>query len=439
MSKRIRVIALLLMAALLGGCGMKTPDEMYCLPKRSDNYHNVQTAIDSAMEGLSYCAPLAGENQQPVQIADLNDDGVDEYLLFAKSGDEKPLRILVFQSVDGAYVHTDTVQSNGTAFDTVEYVQMDDRPGLEIVVGCQLSDQVIRSAFVYTWKGNKLEQLINLSYTKILTVDLDNNGISELMQIHPGNAETDNGVVSIYSIHKGIVERSNEVTMSQPADKLKRIMTGKLHGGTSAVFVASTVDDAALITDVFTIRENMLANVSLSNESGTSIKTLRNYYIYADDIDNDGILELPALVNMKQEGSAESAERQHMIRWYALTPSGEEIDKLYTFHNFIGGWYLQLNDKIVPQLTVTATGFQYEFSLWDEEYKTTEKLLTIYAITGQNKEEQAVIDGRFVVYRTETTVYAAKLEPIASEYELTQDSVIYSFRLIQLDWKTGET
>lgn len=439
MSKRIRVIALLLMAALLGGCGMKTADEMYCLPKRSDNYNNVQTAIDSAMEGLSYCAPLAGENQQPVQIVDLNEDGVDEYLLFAKSEDARPLRILVFRNVDGTYMHTDTVESNGTAFDTVEYVQMDDKPGMEIVVGCQLSDQVIRTAFVYTWKEDELVQLINLSYTKILTLDLDNNGICELMQIRPGNVDTDNGIVSIYSVNKGVVERSNEVTMSQPADKLKRIMTGKLHGGTSAVFVASTVDDAALITDVFTIRENMLANVSLSNESGTSIKTLRNYYIYADDIDNDGILELPALMNMKEGRSPVGADRQHVIRWYALTPNGEEIDKLYTFHNFVDGWYLQLNDKLVPYLTVSVTGFQYTFSVWDSEYKTAKPLMTIYAISGQNREEQAVIDGRFVVYRTENIIYSAKLEPIASEYELTQDSVIYSFRLIQLDWKTGET
>lgn len=439
MSKGKMIASVLLVAALLTGCSMRTAEEMYCLPKRSDDYNNVQSAIDQAMSGLSYCAPLSGENQQPVQIADLNGDGVDEYLLFAKSNADHPLRILVFQNVKGKYVLTDTVESYGASFDVVEYVQMDDKPGLEILIGRQINDQVIRALSVYRMNAGGLEQVISVNYTKFLPVDLDNNGVSELMLIRPGNTETDNGIVTLYAMQDGTMERSNEVTMSQPADKLKRIMVGKLHGGTSACFVASTVEDTALITDVFTMRENTLHNVSLSNESGTSIKTLRNYYIYADDIDNDGVVELPALINMKSRSMVSEGDKQHLIRWYALTPDGEEIDKLYTYHNFVGGWYFQLSNDLLPYLTVSASNGQYEFYLWDSEYKNVQKLLTIYAFSGQNRDTQATEEGRFVAYRTESIIYAAKLEEIAEDYSLTQDSVIYSFRLIQQDWKTGET
>ena len=438
---RGKIFALLLfVAALLWGCSVTTADQMYCLPKRSDDYNNVQSAIDKAMTGLSYSAPLSGENQQPVQIVDLNGDGVDEYLLYAKSSSNRPLRILVFQNTDGEYVLTDTLDSTGTSFEMVEYVQMDDKPGLEVVVGRQLNDQMIRTVSVYTMRGGNMEQVITVNYSKFLSVDLDNNGISELMLMRPGNTDTDNGVVTLYAINKdGTIERSNEVSMSRPVDKLKRIIVGKLHGGTSAVFIASTVEDTALITDVFAMRENMLANVSVSNESGTSIQTLRNYYIYADDIDNDGVVELPALLSMKPRGVANADDRHHLIRWYALTPEGEEVDKLYTFHNFVGGWYLQLPNELLPYMTVSTEGNQYEIYLWDSEYKNAEKLLTVYALSAQNKDEQSTEDGRFVVYRNDAMIYSAKLEEIASQYGLTQDDVIYRFRLIQQDWKTGET
>lgn len=436
-----KIFALLLaVAALLCGCSVTTADQMYCLPKRSDDYNNVQTAIDKAMTDLSYCAPLSGENQQPVQIVDLDGDGVDEYLLFAKSSSNRPLRILVFQNTDGEYILTDTLDSTGTSFEMVEYVQMDDKPGLEIVVGRQLNDQMIRTVSVYTMRNGNMEQVITVNYSKCLSVDLDNNGISELMLMRPGNTDTDNGVVTLYAINKdGTIERSNEVSMSRPVDKLKRVIVGKLHGGTSAVFLASTVEDTALITDVFAIRENVLANVSVSNESGTSIQTLRNYYIYADDIDNDGVVELPALINMKPRGADNTDDKHHLIRWYALTPEGEEIDKLYTFHNFVGGWYLQLPNELLPYMTVSTEGNQYEIYLWDSEYKNAERLLTVYALSTQNKDEQPAEDGRFVVYRNESMIYSAKLEEIASQYGLTQDDVIYRFRLIQQDWKTGET
>lgn len=84
-------------ALLLGGCGARTVDQMYCLPKRSEDYNNLQSAIESAMGTMDYCAPLAGENQQTVQMADLDGDGEQEYLVFAKGSAEKPLNILIFQ------------------------------------------------------------------------------------------------------------------------------------------------------------------------------------------------------------------------------------------------------------------------------------------------------------------------------------------------------
>ena len=87
MKKRILFLALLT-ALLLSGCGMRTVDQMYALPKRSDTYNELQSVICQAMSGLVYSAPTAGDNQQTVQMADLNGDGRDEYLVFAKGSME---------------------------------------------------------------------------------------------------------------------------------------------------------------------------------------------------------------------------------------------------------------------------------------------------------------------------------------------------------------
>ena len=109
---------------LLCGCSIRTTDQLYQLPKRSDSYNDLQSAIDQAMIGLEYCAPLAGEQRQSVQMADLDGDGQQEYLVFAKGGSEQPLRILIFDRVDNSYVLVDTIESSGSAFDQVEYVSM---------------------------------------------------------------------------------------------------------------------------------------------------------------------------------------------------------------------------------------------------------------------------------------------------------------------------
>lgn len=438
--KRRLCLALLLVATVLTlvGCGMTTVDEMYKLPKRSEDYNDLQSAIDSAMTDLSYCAPLAGENRQTVHMADLDGDGEMECLLFAKSAQEKPLRILLFKKIDDTYVNTDTVECNGSAFDQVEYVDMDGG-GMEMIVGCELNDQVIRSAAVYAFSDGELVQKTSVNYTKFLMADLDNDSFSELFVLRPGATETDNGVAELYCMRNQKIERYNEVTLSQPADRLKRLVVGKLDGGKTALYVASAVGDNALITDVYTVLDKKLVNVTLSNESGTSIQTMRNYYVYADDIDADGVVELPSLIPIHTMGTSTMGDTQQIIRWYAMNPNGEEVDKLYTYHDFAGGWYIQLYSHLASRTVAVGSGDKIEFFIWDEKYTICEKVMTLYVLSGHNREEQGLSDNRFILQKTDSLVYAASLEPAAEAYEITEENIVYNFRLIQQDWKTGET
>ena len=69
--KKFLIGLLSLAAILLAGCNMQTIDQLYCLPKRSEGYLNLQSAMEGAMNGLSYHAPISGDHQQPVQMADL--------------------------------------------------------------------------------------------------------------------------------------------------------------------------------------------------------------------------------------------------------------------------------------------------------------------------------------------------------------------------------
>lgn len=97
MKRRILLVLLAAAFGLLSGCALRTVDEMYAIPKRSEEYNNLQSAIDSAMYGLTYSAPVSGEHQQSVQMADLDGDGVEEYLVFAQGNSAKPLQILIFR------------------------------------------------------------------------------------------------------------------------------------------------------------------------------------------------------------------------------------------------------------------------------------------------------------------------------------------------------
>lgn len=439
MSKTKLIILLFAAVLLLAGCNVSTVEDLYCLPKRSEAYNNLQSLIDQAMNGLEFSAPISGEHQQTVQLADLDGDGNDEYLLFAKGNSEKPLQIFIFANKADEYYLLDSIESSGTNFQQVEYVHMDGKGGVEIVVGRQLSDQVVRSVSVYTMINGQIEEVMKTSYSKFVCADMDKNGYQELMLLRPGENDADSGVAELYAMSGDALERSTQVNMSEPADHIRRIMIGKLNDGIPAVYVASDAGSDAIITDVYAVVNNQFVNVTFSNESGTSVQTLRNYYVYADDIDSDGILELPDLITMRMPEGDGASQSQHLIRWYAMNSNGSEANRKYTFHNYAGSWYVELDGAIAPRIAAVQRGSSYEFYLWDENFETSEKLMTIHALTGSKREEQAIINNRFVLNRTDSVVYAAELEVASGAYGMSREGLIKNFHLIVQDWNTGET
>ena len=295
------ILTLCLTAALLlTGCGASTVEDMYAPPRRSDAYNELQAAIDRTMTDMEYAAPVSGENRQTVQMADLDGDGMEEYILFARAVSETPLQILIFrQEPDGECVLSQVIQSVGSAFEQMEYVDIDGVPGCELVVGRQVSNQLQRSLSVFSFGGGEPRQLLGAGYNKYLSCDLNSDGLTDLMLLRSGETEADKGYAVLYSYSDGGLHRSREAELSQQGTSIKRITVSNLYGGERAVFVASSVEEQAILTDVFAIKDGSFANISYSREAGNSVQTLRNYYVYGDDLNDDGILELPYLITMK--------------------------------------------------------------------------------------------------------------------------------------------
>ncbi len=425
--KRFVYICLLAMALLLTGCTMRTED-LYAPPKRSEGYNDVQTAIDQAMGGLTYSAPISGENQQTVQLADLDGDGQEEYLVFAKGTGEKPLKVLIFgQDTQNKAKLLTIIENAGAAFQQVEYIQMDDRPGCEIVLGRQVSDQVQRSVSVYSFHRGMTEQLMSVSYDRMVTCDLDNDGSGELLVIQPGETDGNSAVAVLYSFRGTLLERSMEVELSQRTENIKRITYGFLQDRQRAVYIASSLEESSIVTDVLALRDSRLVNIAMSSDE---VQTLRNYYVYGEDVDGDGILELPSLLGMVPLYWNWNSDRQYLIRWYSLDLQGEETDKRYTYHNYLDGWCIQLDSRWASRITVEQVGDVYTFYEWDEQFESVRALFTIYVHSGL-WEDGTDSQDRFVLHRTDTQLYTARLEGSADVYGITRETLINSFRLIR--------
>ncbi len=407
MTKMLRVLAVLLaVSVLLSGCVLGTLDELYCLPKRSEEYENLQAVVDKAMAGLEYCAPSYGENRQFMQVADLDGDGIDEYLVFARDDSDKPLKILIFCQLASGYVLMDTIEGYGFAYDFVSYAQMDDKPGLEIIVGRQVSEQVLRSVSVYRFTSGFSRQLLSTGYSQIATMDLDDDGISEMFLLSPGASEKSHGTAHLYSFYDGELQRSPEILLSASMTGFKMLVPGKLKDGKNVIYVTCVSTDQSLVTDIFTMENKQLATFA----SAIFSDAIHNFYVYPQDIDADGVLELPRILPLDKVTSDQRQE--YMVQWYVLSSDNEATVKRSTYHNFLDNWYLDLKNFEVEQLRVIHSETDCAFYYGDQ------KLFSIMVLTDADREEQAKQPGRIILYRGETSLYVAALEDYAVELNM---------------------
>ncbi len=418
---------------------MRTIDQMYKQPNRSSEYSNLQVVIDSSMQGMDYASPMAGENQQTVQMADLNGDGQDECLVFAKKSSDKMLYILVFERKEsGNYTLLEQIECNGSAFEQVEYVDVDGKPGRDIVVGRRLNNQIMAIASVYALADGHFEQILSTVYSKFLTLDIDSDGCHDLFVIREGEGDRQNASAMIYSYRDDTVVRSLEAELSERASRIRRITASKLESGEPAVFVASSFSESTIVTDVFAVKNGDFVNLTFSLESQMSLQTLRNNYLYSEDMDGDGILEMPSLITMKPVFSNENREEQYLIRWYSMDIDGSETTKAFTYHDFQGAWYVVLNAELAYRISVEKNGRDCVFYIWNEDFTEADSVFTIYTLLGKDRDMQAEEMNHFALYRGENVVYSGGLGMSASVYEINENSLANSFHLIRHAWNNGE-
>ena len=329
------LLGALLSTALLTGCMGRSAEELYALPKQPDEYYELQKAIDQILMNGSYSGPLTGTNQQAVQLADLDGDGQDEAIVFIKTAGERPLKAYIFdENEDGTYQNTGVIEGDGSAFDAVDYVQLDGIPGMEILLGRQLSEQITQSLCAYAYRDGHLIELMSTNYTEYTVADLDADERRDIFVLR-SQTEERSAVAELYRYVDGQMEREPEVSLSNGAKQIRRIVTGLVAQNLPAVFVASEYGENMIITDIFAFTGKEFRNISSNAETGLSAQTVRSYNVYASDIDSDGLIEMPAPVALPSQNNEAT---YWVIDWYNLLPDGQREVKTTTFHSFLNGW-----------------------------------------------------------------------------------------------------
>jgi len=431
--KRVWLMALALAAAcLLGGCSAPSSAEsLFTLPQLPIEYNDLSRQInDLIANGYEYASPTSGRNIQSVQMVDLDGDGDEEAVaFFRRSSDEKALKIFIFSANNGAYEQLCTIESSGTAVDSVYYQDLTGDGRLELVVGWRISTDVQTVATYIVQKEPAV--LMQSSYVRYSIEELDGDGVPSLLLFRLD--DEGNSVAEFYSWRDEVMAVTYSANLTGTMAELARgsVVSGRLDSDHSAVFVTGVTDEAMAATDILTYRSGAgLTNVAVDPQTGSSGVVFPYMQLRPQDIDGDGIVEVPA-PQVNGEGQLTG-----IVDWLAYDGEGQNVLVMTTYHNLAGGWYFILPEEWRGRAAVRnadsgVNELQAILSLDGREVGV------IYTLSGENRENRALRGNRQVIKRQTGTTYAGEILPAGEAWGLTDDLLRQNFKLIGSQWTTG--
>lgn len=412
---------------VLTGCSGGSIDQFYSPPQPSEEYLQLQELIDRELAlGSEFAAPTQGSYRQSVQFTDLDGDGMDEALVYFRDA-AGALKINIYYSANSVYRKVLTVEGEGRAIGSVGFDDLDGDGRTDLIVAWQLTGSM-NLLSVYSLKNWSGDLLMSSDCSEFLTGDLYSDGSKQLLILR--NVGTGAYMADVYRLRSAHDPQAVSAALSSGIYELRRMQVVKLSDGSPALLAESLLDNGDLVTDLICVREGSLVNLTLNRSTGVS-ETRRTYsLVYAQDIDGDGVTEIPHPQQLYSEGG----EVFWSIAWYRYDAFGRAGVALTTYHSVADGWYLVLPEGWDAGLTVRRVDdVPGERAVILSRLGTDGSIndfVAVYTITGENRSDRAKLDNRFVLLEETATVYAAQL---LSE-SVTQTAIERNFHRIYTDW-----
>ena len=428
-------LAVLVMMVLLCGCEFRNNvEDLFALPEMPEEFTGLNQLLgELRAEGYEYAAPTTGQNLQSVHMVDLNGDRhVEAVAFFRRSSDEKPMKIFVYEAVNGSYELRCSVESSGSNIDSVRYEDLNGDEQLELIVGWKMGADV-QTLAVYNI-GREALPLMSSTYSRYTIEDINQDGLPELFVLRGDSSGAP--TVEVYMWQTNILAVAHRCALSSTMVELGRgnIVNGNTAEGHSAVYITGVTEQNMAVTDVLVWQSDFLSGGSVVNaavveSTGRSSLVLPYRQLRPMDINDDGITEVPAPDSRAPQGDTLTA-------WRHCSAAGHSYVVSHTYHSLSNGWYFMLPQRWWDRVTVltqeTVSG-ENQVMFYVDGMPT----MAIYTLTGENREARATMGERFLIRRQTGIVYAAELLEGADVYGMNVELLRGSFSMTENAWLPG--
>lgn len=421
------VIVISLVAAvllLLFSIKSKPIDSLLHAPGRDGQTEQIWQVFEKAV-GSDYTlkTPTDGGHRSALIYVDLNNDLQDEIVAFySKKGASETVCLQIFVPENNGWSALAGTESGFNELKQVEFADINGDGTNEIIVGWGLSNsKLLQQVNIYTvnFETASIESVFDTRYSSFGVFDFDNDKKSELAVIYSdGTAEAAVTRLGVFSFENGKFEMSAScdvdpmiTTVSQMEfDYIRRMSC-------SRVYIDGYTSDGLMTTDVisYRIENGKLSRVFVDSETVCSLSK-RSTNVGCEDINGDGIVEIPIQIDLEHKGLNSS-----VIEWTDIFDG--RVSKICRyFDNRANDYYFEIPEQFkkntIPILLSDG------------------KTMRLYAL--ESDENGSVQSVPLFEIRIE---YEEVINPISSQFRLIEvyKGKRYYYRIFEAGEKAGVT
>lgn len=343
----------------LNGCSgleLASVDSLMRPPKQMGENAKIEAAFESSVgTAYSLTAPLDGLFRCAYVVYDINNDGLDESLVFYVPAAKGAVHMNVIGRNGDEWFSACDIEGAGTQVECVEFSDLDGDGVNEIIVGWSLYEGIsgkIMCVYRCTDPGAmSVSQTSNIPYSVFETLDIDNNGVNDILLLG-SSADSEGGqrqYARFLDLRDGNLSVVGEAVLDPATISILSVQTD-VNTATSRrrIYIDVACEDGSRLTQCLAWDSEKLVFSSPISDAvnGSVAATRRTVTLLSSDIDADGLIEMPAASSLEgssviRDNKSSDTESLTLITWLRVL-GFSAVEAGRCIYNYDDGYMLTL-------------------------------------------------------------------------------------------------
>lgn len=358
--------------------------------------------------------PKKGENRSAFLLCDVDGDKENEVVSFYRPVGEDikqdVIHINVLKNTEEGWSSLCDIIGEAAAIDSVSVGNFSGRK--EIIIGWELMRDREKTLVCYSLFGKTLVRDYTATYVEFSVADFwaENEGD----EIITANISQTTENLTRPTQHARLIcvkDKAFSVVSTTPLDTrvtgYKGCSAGKYNENSAALFLDGLISAAVVNTQILTVNKNGQIKNPLLIGDKTDESNVHKATMLTQDIDGDGILEVPHQEAVTGYEEVPESEKLYKTVWKSLS-NGKLVKSKVMYISSLG-IRITIPSRMDGNVTIKSVSAQNELKFYEFEGDLTQSTKELFSIRISEKEQYTAQAGYDILKSTDYTVVAVHI------------------------------